>query len=223
MAPIWDSTQNETSRAVWIPPGTWHDAWTGARVVGPRNVTTAAQPYERQPMWHRAGGLLVTTSRPGTRVSAQDWSELTLEAWPDVARAQQEGIDGAPLVERRSVRALGTAAKTALAMTTRAGGNGTVTLRLEVSAADDGAARAWVLRAHLAPGQRVTAATVDGARVAPTGVAHLAPVAAGGAEDAGFFPLRGAGRAPPARAGPVAELRVPRGASARVVELQILG
>ena len=165
-------------------------------------------------MWHRAGALLVTTSAPGTRVGAQDWSELTLEAWP-TAEAR---------VVRRTVyeRGGGGGGRTELAMATTAAEadeNRTTTLRLDVSAS--GTARAWVLRAHLAPGQRVVAAAVDGAAVDGARVAHIAPLAAGGADDAGFFPLRGAGHAPPARAGPVAELRVPRAAGAREVELQI--
>ena len=36
VAPIWNSTANETARSVWIPPGTWQDAWDGTTVTGPK-------------------------------------------------------------------------------------------------------------------------------------------------------------------------------------------
>ena len=58
VAPIFETLTNVTSVPVWVPPGTWEDAWSGARVSGPKNIT-ATQPYERQPMWHRVGALVV--------------------------------------------------------------------------------------------------------------------------------------------------------------------
>ena len=60
VAPIWNADSshdgvNVTSRTVWIPPGQWTDAWTGASVSGPKNVSVS-QPVERIPLWHKAGG-----------------------------------------------------------------------------------------------------------------------------------------------------------------------
>ena len=81
VAPIWDSSQNVTSRDTWVPPGEWQDVWTGDTVTGPKTVTSTL-PYEQQPMWHRKGGFLITTSNPGSSVDTQDWSELTVEAFP---------------------------------------------------------------------------------------------------------------------------------------------
>merc|ERR550532_29920 len=82
VAPIFNSSENESSRSVWVPPGDWQDAWDGSVVTGPRTVV-ATQPYERQPMWHRRdGGLLVLADAPTSRVEEQDWSTLTLEAFP---------------------------------------------------------------------------------------------------------------------------------------------
>eukprot|EP01051_Picozoa_sp_SAG22_P015781 SAG22_NODE_2118_length_2984_cov_2.031196_3_plen_61_part_01 len=60
-------------------PSDWQDAWDGSTITGPK-VVLAVQPYERQPMWHRMGGLVVTTDKPGLRIEDGDWSELTLEA-----------------------------------------------------------------------------------------------------------------------------------------------
>merc|ERR1711959_723954 len=69
-------------RTVWIPPGDWQNAWDGSSVTGPRTITVT-QPDERQPMWHRQdGGLLILADKPAMRVEEQDWSSLTLEAFP---------------------------------------------------------------------------------------------------------------------------------------------
>ena len=74
-----------------MPPGTWTDAWDGTTVTGPKTIT-ASQPYERQPMWHRAGGLVVL---------ADTGSEaLRVEADPVLARdAAVPDANGVPVVD----------------------------------------------------------------------------------------------------------------------------
>ena len=93
VAPIWNNDSahdgvNVSSRSVWVLPGTWTDAWTGEAVTGPKNVTVS-QPVERIPLWHRQGGLTILASEPTLRVDDQDWSELTLEAFPHVDRTSE--------------------------------------------------------------------------------------------------------------------------------------
>jgi alpha-glucosidase (family GH31 glycosyl hydrolase) len=67
IAPIYDSTANETTRSVWVPPGDWADAWTGEVVSGPKTIQVT-KGYEQQPMWHKKdGGLMVVTNTPGLR------------------------------------------------------------------------------------------------------------------------------------------------------------
>ena len=39
VAPIFDSTTNESTRQVWIPPGIWQDAWDGSTVTGPKPIS----------------------------------------------------------------------------------------------------------------------------------------------------------------------------------------
>ena len=96
------------------------------------------------------------------------------------------------------------------------------TVRVDISAAPDGAsARGWLLRLHLTPGQRVTAASVDGRFAAGTMV--ILPPRVGYNNSEIYFPLRGAGTPPPHRAGPIAELRLPRAAGPRSVIVVIAG
>lgn len=154
-------------------------------------------------MWHRSGGLIVTAPPGAQRVEEQDWSTLTLEAFP-AATAQ--------ITERR-VYERDTATRTLLSFETF--GNGRA--QLHVSAPEGGAPRAWVLRLHLRPGQQAAAVHIDGVR---TSVAHIAPLASEIADS--FFPLGGAGTPPASQAGPVAEIHIPAAATARLVEVQLL-
>jgi len=207
IAPIWETGFNETSRSVWIPPGDWEDAWNGSIVKGPCNVTTE-QPYERQPMWHRRNGsLLVLAGGEANRVDDQDWSTLVLEAFPSAGAT----------VTRRKVVERGSAMQTELAL--QIDGNGGISL--EIGRAEGGEARAWVFRVHLLSGQRVVSAEVDSQSVDTldgSSLVHLEPRAE---DDGGHFPLLGAGAAPPTRAGPVAEIRIPPGSGPRLVEAMV--
>ena len=205
VAPIWDSTNNVTSRYVWIPPGTWQDAWSGDTVSGPTNISVS-QPYERVPLYHRQGGLMVLVSEPSLRVHRQDWSELTLEAFPAADVAQ---------TTHRTVAERGAdvhAAKTHVVMHTDGAGH----VRVDINQA---VARAWVVRLHLRPGQRVGAARLDAQALGEAAVTHIAPTAR-----ADFMPFGGKGAAPAPGAGFVAELRIPASASAslRTLDVDIL-
>ena len=39
--------------------------------------------YSQIPMWHKVGGMVVTTDTPGLRVDDQDWSELVVDVYVD--------------------------------------------------------------------------------------------------------------------------------------------
>lgn len=200
VAPIWESKENVTSRSVWVPPGDWEDAWEGSVATGPKRITVS-QPYERLPMWHRCdGGFLVVADEPALRVEAQDWSSLTLELFPAAAAR----------TTLREVFERGSAERTGLALHTDGSGG----VRVEIDATGDGRERAWTLRVHLRPGQRATGARVDG--VAVGGVRHLPPGAG-----TTHFPLGGAGTPAAPKAGPIAEVRLLKGSSARRAELKI--
>ena len=87
LAPYNNGGGNYSTRDdVWIPPGDWIDAWTGAVVKGnvshPQALIKVNQSLERMPMWHRSGGLVVTAATVAMNVASQDWSKLVLEAFP---------------------------------------------------------------------------------------------------------------------------------------------
>jgi hypothetical protein len=202
VAPIWDSTNNMTTRSVWIPPGDWQDAWDGSVVTGPQ-TTTVTKPYEQIPMWHRKGSFMVTVDSPARRVEDQDWSVLTLEVFPDM---------GSKEIQRRSVYSLGSAARTDLTMET-IGEMGL--LIFQISPSEDGESRGWLVRLHLLPGQYCAAAIADGMNLI---VSHINPVS----ETDTLFPFGGAGTPPAHRAGKIAEVLIPSGDSQRFIKISIV-
>ena len=199
VAPVWNTSVNLTSRTVFLPPGTWEDGWSGESTTGPQTISIE-QPYERIPMWHRKGGLVISDNTPAAlRVDDQDWSELTLEAWP---MAGAEAVTR-PLYER------GSRARTNITLCFTRG-----MVRIDVEPESNATARSWLLRLHLVPGQRIlstAAALVDGSATAAKVLMARA------ADSPAHFPLLGEGALPPHRAGPIVEVRVPSGRGSRMI------
>jgi alpha-glucosidase (family GH31 glycosyl hydrolase) len=203
VAPIWDSSSNLTSRSVWIPPGNWQDAWDGSTVTGPKNITVS-QPYERIPMWHRLGSFLITVDSTADRIEDQDWSILTLEVFPDLTTDMKT---------QKSVYSRDSAARTDLSMENIPKEKGGI-VKFEISAAEDGESRAWLVRLHLRPGQACLSANVDGMDL---DVVHIPPEMR-----TNFFPFGGAGTPPAPKAGNIAEIKVSSANYERKLQLSIL-
>jgi hypothetical protein len=76
-----------SSRTVWIPPGSWQDAWangnnaSNAVVVGPQMIVVKDCPLDRIPMWHKKGSVLIT-STAALSTKEQNWEELAIEIFP---------------------------------------------------------------------------------------------------------------------------------------------
>lgn len=50
---------NLSHRSVWIPPGRWHDVWTGKSIDGPKTIQVGAD-LNQTPMWVAHGGIVLT-------------------------------------------------------------------------------------------------------------------------------------------------------------------
>ena len=219
IAPIWDSSKSMTSRSVWIPPGQWQDAWDGTQVTGPQTMTVT-QPYERIPMWHRVGGMMVTTG-PGDkstlRVDDQDWSELTLEAFvPLVLNSTKESnlLETEILSEKLIVPQDHDDSNEITKVRFWKEGN-KILIRALTEAPSK---RVFNVRFHLRKGQRVVSANVDGELLSQNIIesSHLHPLSANSLGEATFFPFMGQGQRPASEAGPIAEFRI-RGETSVVV------
>lgn len=78
VAPV-TSAGNPATTSVWIPPGRWIDYFTGESLTGPATVDRSV-PYERYPVFMRAGAILPTQSDlPTSSAGPQD--ALMLSTW----------------------------------------------------------------------------------------------------------------------------------------------
>jgi hypothetical protein len=250
VAPIFTSDTNITARSVWIPPGDWIDGWSGETVSGPKTINVS-QPFERIPMWHRKGGMLVTTDAPGVRIDDQDWATLTLESWPDVSSAPSTTATSKPADEptalvktvdrfvfsQQGKGARGARTKISMKTVPKAditggkagGGKIAGTVHFAISRADDGSSRAWAVRMHLAPGQRAVSAFIDGHALAiDPGTEHSGSPALRHLEPLShpvahtYFPFAGASSRPASLAGAVAEVVIEASTQERAIEVTVI-
>jgi len=152
-------------------------------------------------MWHRKGGIMVTTDSKAQRISEQDWSELTLHAYP----SESTSVSSRRLVAEDKT--------TVVQLATDAGVVGVRIIPPEAAFS-----RAWRLRVHLAPTQRVATAFIDGAEMLSDTVQHIEP----SRDCTATFPFEGVGAAPACKAGPVAELYIPASAASHDIRLTIV-
>eukprot|EP01123_Difflugia_compressa_P012081 TRINITY_DN5044_c0_g1_i2.p1 TRINITY_DN5044_c0_g1~~TRINITY_DN5044_c0_g1_i2.p1 ORF type:complete len:166 (-),score=29.30 TRINITY_DN5044_c0_g1_i2:43-540(-) len=146
-------------------------------------------------MWHRRGGLVVTVDSLALRVEEQDWSVLTLEAFPSLSSRE---------ITRRSVYSLGSASRTDITMQSESIESDVGVVMISISAAEDKQARGWLVRLNLLPSQYCVSAVVDGQVV---DVVHISPRMDDPPVGV-FFPFGGGDTAPPKRAGYVAQIKV---------------
>ena len=152
------------SRSVWIPPGTWVDAWTGAPVLGPKSITVSS-PLWHLPIWVRAGGAVI--SGPAMQYTGEKpWDSMTVDAYlPSVGEAnrtlyEDDGIS--PSYGSGAFR------KTTVTVG-RKGQKGFVSVgQAEGSFSGGPRSRQWTVRVHLPAGTRIRGATLDGKRAVGT-------------------------------------------------------
>ena len=149
------------ARQVWLPPGDWIDAWTGARFKGPRLLQVQAGA-KVIPMFLRAGSLF-PLAPDMQHTEERPWDPITLDLYPSperVARAdlyeddhQSNAYQAAGF--RRSVLEARQDAARKLITVHIGPAMGTF--------AHAPPARAWALRLHVPPGVgKVTQVRVDG-------------------------------------------------------------
>ena len=145
-----DLPARPASRSAWIPEGEWIDAWSGARILGPRTLELQAG-VKRIPMFLRAGSLFpLAPDMPHTE--AKPWNPITLDIYPHpsrVARAELYEDDHATNAYRRGVSRR-TILEARLDVPRKR-----LTVRIGEAAGacrEAPQARAWALRLHAVPG-----------------------------------------------------------------------
>jgi alpha-glucosidase (family GH31 glycosyl hydrolase) len=81
---------SSVSQQVWIPPGTWINAWTGNLVKGPVAITEST-PLDRIPMFIRSGSLFAHA--PEMDFTGQrPWDSMMLDIYPSTTETDQTSI-----------------------------------------------------------------------------------------------------------------------------------
>ena len=81
VAPIL-TAGNPAERKLWIPPGTWMDAWTGKTVSGPA-MTTNSCLLQQLPLYIKAGAIIALA--PEMQFTGEKpWNPITLDIYPGI-------------------------------------------------------------------------------------------------------------------------------------------
>ena len=209
------------TRDVWIPPGEWEDAYSGATVTGPKIMSRTAVPLAETVLYHKRPALAVTAWKIGRNAATTDVSDLVIEGFP--SSAQAFGAESVTTTRELLAAGSGGAVLTMtehapgsdLAVSHCGGGSASLQRLLTVvinESADASASRQWLLRVHLSAREQFIRIAEDSDESA-TLAQKLAPLGPGEPQVA---PVGGEGARPSSKAGEVVELTV---AAQRVVQL----
>lgn len=83
--------QYNRDASVWLPPGEWHDAFSGEVMAGGKTITLHNESLERMPLFHRGGGMVITAAADQSNAKSTGWSDLKLHIWPTRAAFATNG------------------------------------------------------------------------------------------------------------------------------------
>ncbi|MBN2785286.1 MAG: DUF5110 domain-containing protein, partial [Pontiellaceae bacterium] len=200
----------------WIPPGNWHDLWTGEIVNGPATIEVPATLW-KTPLFAREGAAILSV--PVMQYTdEQPWTNVVLDAIAPAAGEETTRFlyeDDGESVDYQT----GASRSTAVHVRNDAG-NLFVTVDAAVGSYSGAPGkRAWTLRVQLPAGSEATGVLLDGTLLTEgADFLWLKPAASASEEQ---LPLAGAGSAPRPLAGPVVEVQVPSRSVGSTIELSI--
>ncbi len=192
VAPLYTAAGSDT-RSVFIPDGTWINAFTGERICGPQ-TTTVTCDITSSPLFIREGGVIPLADGTVDCLEANQWGSLTLELYPS------ETADGSALLYEDDTQTTayqaGEYRTTAVAMT---GEQDTTVIRIDAAegtyqGAEALQERLWKLRVHARDAWgALQQATVNGAAAECVKISCTETAAAlageGGAADGDVYEL----------------------------------
>merc|ERR1712130_445062 len=91
-------------RDVYLPPGTWIDAFTGEKHQGNQTISVDT-PLEVMPLYHRAGGMIITLANHHNPLSTVDldWNQCVLDVFPLPSTIMLDGASNQPFTIMRSL------------------------------------------------------------------------------------------------------------------------
>ena len=202
--------------SAWIPPGNWHDLWTGETVAGPATIEVPVTLW-KTPLFAREGAAILSVP-PMQYTDEQPWTHVVLDAFVpaeggDTTRMLYED-DGASVDYQT-----GASRSTAVHVRNDAGN---IFVNVDAAVGSYSGApgeRAWTLRVQLPAGSESTGILLDGMLLTEgEDYLWLEPDASDSEQ---VLPLAGAGSVPRSQAGPIAEVSVPSRSVTSAIELCI--
>lgn len=194
------------ARTVWLPPGVWHDAWSGATHSGPKSLAVT-MPLRQTPLFVRDGAVIPTIPQI-EHTAAAAWPETVVDVFVPAATTplrverflyEDDGVSPA--------YRLGHYARTPMVLERSECGARLVLGPTSGSFENLPQSRTWVVRLHLPAGTAPGGLTVNGKETpvnsdaAAAGEAAVIPPAS-----CDQTPLAGRGSEPGPGGGPVVEL-----------------
>jgi hypothetical protein len=79
-----------STQSIWIPPGNWINAWTGALLKGPATII-GSTPLEQIPLYIRSGSIFALA--PQMQYTGQlPWDPITLDAYPSTTEVDPTSL-----------------------------------------------------------------------------------------------------------------------------------
>lgn len=86
----WRAASLPQTASVWIPPGSWINAWSGALLKGPMTIVEKV-PLEQVPLYIRSGAIFALA--PQMQYTGQlPWDPVTLDAYPNTTETAQTSL-----------------------------------------------------------------------------------------------------------------------------------
>jgi len=86
----WRPANGRNSVSVWIPPGNWINAWTGALVKGPANIVEEVE-LDRMPLFIRSGSVFALAPQMDF-TGKMPWSTITLDTYPSTGQVAETSL-----------------------------------------------------------------------------------------------------------------------------------
>lgn len=155
-----DAKASLPSRKIWLPPGTWVDAWTGRTFAGP-GVIQMQSGLERIPLLIKAGSI-VPLAPEMQYTGEKAWDPITLDVYPAGGAKNQ-----ATLYEDDGISNAYTSGAFRKTKISFSADQALKTAHIKISAGMGSFAgalesRSWVVRVHLPNAGQISGAEVDG-------------------------------------------------------------
>jgi len=142
-----------SKRDVYLPPGSWIDAFTGEHYKGNTTISVNVS-LETMPLYHRSGGMIITLANNNNPLSTTDldWSQCVLDVFPLQSTIMVDAPRNPFTIVRSFLDPIEESRRTNI---TKTEAHGHLSLNFSTSGLKSPPIT-WTIRVHLPPGGKET-------------------------------------------------------------------